>query len=72
MSGDFSMFIKHQDCSKCKTVLLALTNPASIPPAFNVPPPQVFQNNYSSPPTILKKAAVAETATQKTIATKGW
>ena len=55
MSGDFSMFIKHQDCSKCKTVLLALTNPASIPPAFNVPPPQVFQNNYSSPPTILKR-----------------
>ena len=55
MSGDFSMFIKHQDCTKCKAVLLALTNPALIPPAFNVPPPQVFQNNYSSPPTILKR-----------------
>ena len=56
MSGDYSMFIKHQDCPKCKAVLHALTNPAPIPPAFNVPPPQVFQNNYSTPSSILKRS----------------
>ena len=64
MAGDFSMFIKHSDCQKCKAVMMALTNPAPIPPpVYNVPPPQLFQGHYSNysnnPPHDSEKAPIA-------------